>query len=115
MPTTRSLLILLLLALIPGTALAHGEEVLLFPFGTLIAVVAVIVLGVLCKIRWPAVVCAALFSLAASLPFWTIPSSSFPSSIQHTGWGHFVVGFGPSIVAGVLAVWLAAAGKRAKS
>lgn len=114
MPISRSQRVLLLLALIPGVALAHGEEVLWWPFGTLIAVAAVIVLGVLCKIRWPAVVCAVAFSIAASLPFWSMPSSSFPSAMQHTGWGYFVFGFGSSIVVGVLAVGLAAAGKRAK-
>lgn len=84
----------------------HGEGVLLFPFGTLIALIAVIALSLRCKIRWFAALCAAALALAASLPFWFIPGNYFPAVMHHADWGYFVTGFVPSIAAGGVAVWL---------
>ena len=103
------------LALIPGHAFAHGEEVLLFPFGTLIAIGAVIVLGLLCKVRYLAVLGAGLWALAASLALAFIPGNYFPSAMQHADWGYFVSGFVPATAVGALAVWrFRRAGKTAR-
>ena len=95
------------LALIPGHAFAHGQEMLLFPIGTLIAVAAVFALAASSKARWPVKLCAVLLALAATLPFWFLSQEDLPAVMAYTGWGNFVFGFVPSIAVGGLVVWLA--------
>jgi hypothetical protein len=95
-----------LLAFIPSYAFAHGENVFLFPIGTLVAIVIVLLIASLRAVRWPIRVVVTLFAFAASIPFWFIPGNLFPAALSHTGWGYFIVGFLPSFTAGSLAFFL---------
>ena len=99
MPNIRSTVILALLAFIPGQAFAHGEGVLLFPLGTLAALVAVLLVAFMSKLRWLACVLVGISALAASLPFWFVHGPS-------TDCGYFLIGLFPSLAAGALAIWL---------
>jgi len=106
MPNRRATLPLALLAIVPRLAFAHGEEVLLFPIGTLVAVAAILLVSFARSACWRVRALAGVAAIAASLPFWFVPGNYFPSAMQHTGWGYFVVGLLPSLVAGGLVLWL---------
>ena len=94
---------LTLLAIMPSYAFAHGEEVFLFPIGTLVAVVTLLLIASLRAARWPIRIGVTLFAFAASIPFWFVPGNLFPAALRYTGWGNFIVGFLPSFTAGGLA------------
>ena len=97
---------LTLLAFMPSCAFAHGEEVFLFPVGTLVAVVMVLLIASLRAVRWPIRIGVALLAFGASIPFWFLPGNLFPAALRHTGWGNFIIGFLPSFTAGCLAFYL---------
>lgn len=106
MPSCRTNLTLWLLAFVPSVAMAHGEEVLLFPIGTLLAVAAILLTAFMQAVRWHVRVAACILAFAASIPFWLIPSDYIPEDMQHTGWGNFIMGFLPSLAVGWLVIWL---------
>lgn len=106
MLTNRTRFSLVLLAFVPGYAFAHGEQVLLFPLGTLVAVVGILVISSLRTVRWSVRIVASLFTLATSIPFWLVPGNHFPAALRYTGWGNFIVGFLPSFILGTFALLL---------
>jgi len=106
MSSNRANVQLALLAFVPNLALAHGENVLLFPVGTLAAVAAILLASFARRARWTVRVFAGAMAFAASIPLWFVPSNFFPSALRYTGWGNFVVGFLPSLIIGGLALWL---------
>lgn len=97
---------LALLALVPELALAHGEEVLLFPVGTLASVATIVLIAFACRIRWQVRILAGIMAIAASIPFWLAPGSFYPSIFRHTGWGNFVIGYLPPLIVGSFVLWL---------
>ena len=94
----------ILLVLIPTTAIAHGEEVLLFPLGTIAALLAV------CLTPFPrgatrmGRAVGFLGAIVASIPFWGM---TLPEALRNTDTGIFLVGFVPSILIGFALVWVA--------
>ncbi|KGQ19255.1 hypothetical protein LF41_2901 [Lysobacter dokdonensis DS-58] len=95
-----------ILAFVPGVAFAHGEDVLLYPAGTSLSLIAVLTLGIVCRIRGLGVMCSLAVAFAASLPPWFLPYDAIPAVMRNTGWGYFLIGFAPSVVAGGLVVFL---------
>ena len=95
----------MLLAFVPSYAFAHGEQVLLFPLGTLVAIITILLIASLRSVRWPIRIGAILLAFSVSIPFWFIPGNLFPAGIQYSGWGHFIVGFLPSFAFGTLALF----------
>jgi hypothetical protein len=104
MLVNRASIWLTLLAIMPSCAFAHGEEVLLFPIGTLVAVVTLLLIASLRAARWHIRIVATLFAFVASIPFWFVPGNLFPAALRYTGWGDFIVGFLPSFTTGGLAL-----------
>jgi hypothetical protein len=92
----------LLLGLAPASALAHGGEVILFPVGTLLAIGTLIVVGRALGLRWPATLAIAALAFTITIPLWVMPGDLLPSSMEHIGWGYFLQGFVPCILAGGL-------------
>jgi hypothetical protein len=101
---------LFLFACFPCAAHARSEEVLLFPIGTL----AAIILSVTWRAHWPVRITAAVAAFLASVPVWNLPGTYFPEAIYHSGLGNFVVGFLPSFAAAVLVFWLRSLWRNAK-
>ncbi|MBD9470892.1 hypothetical protein [Pseudoxanthomonas sp. PXM01] len=94
------------LAVIPDAALAHGEEVLLFPFGTLVAVAVIAMVAFALRIHWHVRVLAWLAAVAASFPLWFVPGRLLPAPLRSTDAGIFATGFLPSLIVAAVVVWL---------
>jgi len=86
------------------SALAHGEQVILFPVGTVLAVAVLLLLARVWASKWPARLAACTFALAAAIPPWVMPGDELPAQIQRTGWGYFLLGFAPSMLIGAAAL-----------
>lgn len=106
MRSKSSRLVLSLLVCYPVLALAHGEEVLLFPVGTLLALVVLFVICHLLSSRWPVRLLTISLAFVVSLPFWYLPGDALPNVARYSGWGNFAVGFVPSLLVGALVIWL---------
>jgi hypothetical protein len=106
MPNNRANVQLAFLAFVPNLAFAHGEDVLLFPLGTLVAVAAILLASFARRAQLGVRVFAGAVAIAASIPFWFVPSNVIPPALRYTGWGNFVVGFLPSLAVGCLVLWL---------
>lgn len=94
------------LAAIPDVALAHGEEVLLFPLGTLVAIAVIAVVALALRIHWHVRVLAGLAAVAASFPLWFVPGRLLPAPLRYTDAGIFATGFLPSLIVAAVVVWL---------
>ncbi len=96
---------LFVLILVPGPALAHGEYVLLFPIGTLVASAAVALAACMAGLGPWLILSGALLAVATSIPLWVVPDP-LPEPLKYTGTGHFLFGFVPSAASGAAFVWL---------
>lgn len=94
------------LALMPSSALAHGEGVLLFPFGSLAAFIAVLIFSFVRSYSWFSRLAACAAAVAASIPFLIAPGDIWPVSIRYEDWLFFLAGFLPSLAAGLFVGWL---------
>lgn len=105
---SRSLrrLALAFIALAPASAFAHGEGVLLFPFGSLAAAIVVLTCASVWSYSWLTRLVACGAALVASIPFWLAPGSIWPASIRYEDWLFFLVGFIPSLAGGLVVGWL---------
>ena len=106
MPRPFQNLALAFIALAPGSAFAHGEGVLLFPFGSLAAAIVVLICTSIWSYPWLIRFVACGAASAASIPFLFAPGDIWPASIQYEDWLYFLVGFLPSLAVGLLSGWL---------
>jgi len=92
--------------LLPEAAWAHGQEILLLPFGQLIALVAAgVIAWRVC--RWAVLRCAVfLAAIAVALVTWTLPKAVEDALVgrQPSEGRLFLLGLAPAIVAGVIAL-----------
>jgi hypothetical protein len=102
----RKRFLLALLAFMPSCAFAHGQEALLFPVGTLVAVLIVLLIASLRTVRGAIRIGVCLFAFAASVPLWFLPGNIFPVTLYNTGWGNFIIGFLPSFTTGSVAIFV---------
>ena len=90
----------------PEAAWAHGQEILLLPFGQLIALVVAGVIAWrvsrLVVVRWTVF----LTALAVAFTTWTLPKAVEDALVgrQPSEGGLFMLGLAPAIAAGVIAL-----------
>jgi hypothetical protein len=95
-----------LIAIFPSVAVAHGEEAILFPVGTIIALLALAGLASLFIYSRPVAIAAYFVAIAVSIPFWIIPGDFLPISIRYSGLGNFCIGFIPSFIFGSIVLYI---------
>jgi hypothetical protein len=95
---------------VPALAYAHGQEVLLFPLGTLFSVAfSQLVVRYFSIKAGPRFLGIAL-AVGSVLPLWFLPGSSFPEFLRYSDWGNFLMGAAPPLVVAGLFYW--AVGRR---
>jgi hypothetical protein len=89
---------IILLALAPSVAFAHGQEVVFMPAGQFVALVVVGILLWRLPFRGVAIrVMAVLCVLGVTLPLWYVSVSWFPVFLRNAS-GFFLIGLVPSVV-----------------
>jgi hypothetical protein len=80
---------------------AHGQEVVFFPLGQLLAAPALIVITwrMSGSFWFKALVLACAVALATIL--WFVPGPSFPAWLRHTGTGNFLLGLLPPLIVAI--------------
>lgn len=94
-----------MVALQPGLAFAHGEQILFFPIGILAAAIAVLGWSMFRPVGWGGRLLAISVTFAASLPFWFTSIGDWPPMGGFEELMIFATGFTPPVVAGCLVLW----------
>lgn len=102
-----------MVALQPGLAFAHGEQILFFPIGILAAAIAVLGWSMFRPVGCGVRLLAVAVAFAASLPFWFTSIGDWPPVGGFEALMIFATGFIPSVVAGYLVLsWFERRAKR---
>lgn len=104
--------VMLILVLVPTSALAHSEEVLLVPVGILAAIGGVLLLARAWELRWTAGIAGCALALVMAVLVGSMRGDAFPESVRYTAWWNALLGFVPSFLGGAVALWLFRAAKR---
>ena len=101
-----------ILVLVPTSALAHSEEVLLVPVGILAAIGGVLLIARAWGLRWTAGMPGCALALVMAVVVGSMRGDVFPESVRYTAWWNALLGFVPSFLGGAVALLLFRVAKR---
>lgn len=89
-----------------SSAHAHGGEILFFPLGQILALVAIVCVAAFMHLGQLATIAAMIVGIVGAIVLWFLPRSIFPEQLRYSGLGYFLSGVIPAMLFGFIVVAL---------